>query len=58
MPESEKIYKDNRFHEKRVAWTVGFVKANLNPGAKILDKTPLESDCRFKFRVKSVYFLS
>jgi hypothetical protein len=40
MPESEKIYKDYRFHEKRVAWTVDFVRANLNPGAKILDLGP------------------
>ena len=40
MPESEKIYKDNRFHEKRVAWTVDFVRANLNPGAKILALGP------------------
>lgn len=40
IPESEKIYKDNRFHEERVAWTVDFVRANLNPGAKILDLGP------------------
>ena len=40
MPEAEKVYKDNRSHEKRVAWTVDFVKANLRPGSKILDLGP------------------
>lgn len=40
MTEIEKIYKDNRFLDKRIDWTIRFSKANLRPGSKILDLGP------------------